>query len=49
MNIPHYDLIIIVTGAGGGTLAYRLAPTGKKILFSNEVLFYLAKKRIGTQ
>lgn len=28
----HYDLIIIGTGAGGGTLAYRLAPTGKKIL-----------------
>ena len=33
MNITeHYDLIIIGTGAGGGTLAYRLAPTGKKIL-----------------
>lgn len=28
----HYDIIIIGTGAGGGTLAYRLAPTGKKIL-----------------
>jgi len=28
----HYDLIIIGTGAGGGTLAYRLAPSGKKIL-----------------
>jgi choline dehydrogenase-like flavoprotein len=28
----HYDLIIIGTGAGGGTLAYALAPTGKKIL-----------------
>ncbi|MGA7936161.1 MAG: GMC family oxidoreductase, partial [Kovacikia sp.] len=28
----HYDLIIIGTGAGGGTLAHRLAPTGKKIL-----------------
>lgn len=27
-----YDLIIIGTGAGGGTLAYKLAPTGKKIL-----------------
>ena len=28
----HYDIIIIGTGAGGGTLAYRLAATGKKIL-----------------
>src|SRR6266567_1725699 len=28
----HYDVIIIGTGAGGGTLAYKLAPTGKKIL-----------------
>ncbi len=33
MNInEHFDVIIIGTGAGGGTLAYRLAPTGKKIL-----------------
>lgn len=28
----HYDLIIIGTGAGGGTLARKLAPSGKKIL-----------------
>ena len=28
----HYDLIIIGTGAGGGTLLSRLAPTGKRIL-----------------
>jgi choline dehydrogenase-like flavoprotein len=28
----RYDLIIIGTGAGGGTLAYALAPTGKRIL-----------------
>ena len=27
-----YDVIIIGTGAGGGTLAYRLASSGKKIL-----------------
>lgn len=32
MTGQHYDIIIIGTGAGGGTLAYRLAPTGKKIL-----------------
>ena len=28
----HYDVIIIGAGAGGGTLAYGLAPTGKRIL-----------------
>lgn len=27
-----YDVIIVGTGAGGGTLARKLAPTGKKIL-----------------
>lgn len=32
MITNHYDLIIIGTGAGGGTLAYRLAASGKKIL-----------------
>jgi choline dehydrogenase-like flavoprotein len=31
-NGNHYDVIIIGTGAGGGTLAYRLARTGKRIL-----------------
>lgn len=31
-NARHYDLIIIGTGAGGGTLAYHLAPSGKRIL-----------------
>jgi choline dehydrogenase-like flavoprotein len=30
--MTHYDVIIIGTGAGGGTLAYHLAPSGKKIL-----------------
>ena len=28
----RYDVAIIGTGAGGGTLAYALAPTGKRIL-----------------
>src|SRR5215467_11369726 len=32
MATDRYDIIIIGTGAGGGTLAYRLAPTGKRIL-----------------
>jgi len=29
---PSYDVIIIGSGAGGATLAYRLAPSGKNIL-----------------
>ena len=28
----RYDVIVIGTGAGGGTLAHTLAPSGKKIL-----------------
>ena len=28
----HFDVIIIGTGAGGGTLAHTLAPSGKRIL-----------------
>ncbi|MBI4781014.1 MAG: GMC family oxidoreductase [Oscillatoriophycideae cyanobacterium NC_groundwater_1537_Pr4_S-0.65um_50_18] len=32
MTPQHYDVIIIGTGAGGGTLAYKLAATGKQIL-----------------
>ena len=32
MADERYDVIIIGTGAGGGTLAHRLAATGKRIL-----------------
>jgi len=32
MSSNHYDVIIIGSGAGGGTLAYKLAPSGKRIL-----------------
>jgi choline dehydrogenase-like flavoprotein len=32
VSTEHYDVIIIGTGAGGGTLAHRLAPSGKRIL-----------------
>ena len=28
----HYDVTIVGTGAGGGTLARTLAPSGKRIL-----------------
>jgi choline dehydrogenase-like flavoprotein len=30
--MDHYDVIVIGSGAGGGTLTYALAPTGKRIL-----------------
>ena len=32
MPSDHYDVIVIGSGPGGGTLASRLAPTGKRIL-----------------
>ena len=32
MTTEHYDVIIIGTGAGGGTLAHKLAPSGKRVL-----------------
>lgn len=32
MSDKHWDVIIVGTGAGGGTLAQRLAQTGKRIL-----------------
>jgi choline dehydrogenase-like flavoprotein len=30
--VAHFDVVIVGSGAGGGTLAQRLAPTGKSIL-----------------
>ena len=32
VETQHYDVIIIGSGAGGGTLAHRLAPSGKRVL-----------------
>ena len=32
MTTEHYDVIIIGTGAGGGTLAHKLAASGQRIL-----------------
>ncbi len=40
----HYDVIIIGTGAGGGTLAHRLAPSGKKILMLERGEYVLREK-----
>lgn len=40
----HYDVIIIGTGAGGGTLAYHLAPSGKKILILERGTFLPQEK-----
>ena len=42
--MDHYDVIIVGTGAGGGTLAHRLAPSGKRILLL-ERGGYLARER----
>jgi choline dehydrogenase-like flavoprotein len=38
MGSTDYDVIIIGTGAGGGTLAHRLASSGKKILLLERVI-----------
>jgi choline dehydrogenase-like flavoprotein len=40
----HYDIVIIGSGAGGGTLAWKLAPTGKRILLL-ERGHYLPRER----
>jgi choline dehydrogenase-like flavoprotein len=41
----HYDVIIIGTGAGGGTLLHALAPTGKRILVLERGDFVPREKR----
>ena len=42
----HWDVIVIGTRAGGGTLAHRLAATGKRILLL-ERGGYLPRERDG--
>ena len=32
MAAQHYDVVIVGSGAGGGTLAHKLAPSGKRVL-----------------
>ena len=40
----HYDVIVIGSGAGGGTLTYALAPTGKKVLLLERGGWYPREK-----
>ena len=40
----QYDVIIIGSGAGGGTLAYRLAPSGKRVLILERGGFLVREK-----
>jgi choline dehydrogenase-like flavoprotein len=40
----HYDVIIVGTGAGGGTLAHQLAKAGKKLLVLERGMFLPREK-----
>jgi choline dehydrogenase-like flavoprotein len=41
----HYDVIVIGSGAGGGTISYALAPTGKKVLLLERGGWYPREKQ----
>jgi choline dehydrogenase-like flavoprotein len=43
----HYDIAIIGTGTGGGTLLHALAGRGKRILVLEAATTCRAKKRTG--
>jgi choline dehydrogenase-like flavoprotein len=43
--LNHYDIIIIGTGTGGSTMAYRLAATGKRILILERGSFIPKEKQ----
>lgn len=43
-NNNHYDVIIIGSGAGGGTLALHLAPSGKRVLLLERGAFLPREK-----
>jgi choline dehydrogenase-like flavoprotein len=45
MSDTHWDVIIVGAGAGGGTLARRLAPTGKRILIVERGTWLPREKR----
>jgi choline dehydrogenase-like flavoprotein len=40
----HYDIIVIGSGAGGGTLTHALAPTGKRVLLLERGGWYPREK-----
>jgi len=44
----HFDVIIIGSGAGGGTLAHTLAPSGRKILILERAISCPGRCRTGT-
>ena len=48
-NERHYDVIVIGTGAGGGTLARKLAPTGKRILLLERGDYVPARRTTGAR
>jgi choline dehydrogenase-like flavoprotein len=48
MTTEHYDVIIIGTGAGGGTLAHKLAPSGKRILLLERGGYLAREPETGT-
>jgi flavin-dependent dehydrogenase len=45
--MESYDVIIIGTGAGGGTLARHLAPSGSASSFSSVAAGFRASSRTG--
>lgn len=49
MNTNYYDVIIIGSGAGGGTLALKLAPSGKRILILERGDYLPREKKTGTR
>ena len=42
----HFDVIIIGTGAGGGTLLHTLAPSGRRILVLDQRQQEMLERRI---
>ena len=46
-HIEHYDVIIIGTGAGGGTLAYGWRPPERRSSCSNAATTCRAKRTTG--